>query len=261
MSTSLAVFRLLLNAVRPPCLSCDASTSAECFGASPPQLCPCFACWLLSAGSTSELSRSLISSMSLARGAHHCVLDLAPLHSTAAQLGLRGLTVHAHGHVLPGPSELPGLTLLEHLHTQLFLAAWSHWLLWDSQQHFVRLLLAMLIFHGFLGPGPWLVYLWVFGSQPLSVSLSSRPFGTCFIQHSAHTLDVSPSHPPHPKISKSTSPSETQLLFNPWNKLNSDVTGFRNIKPLRRMQIAIFHAHRDVHYSVDVLKSAASPQR
>ena len=159
MSTSLAVFRLLLKAVRPPCLSCDASTSAECFGASPPQLCLCFACWLLSAGSTSELSRSLISSMSLARGAHHSVLDLAPLHPTAAQLGLRGLTVHAHGHVLPGPSELPGLTLLEHLHKLLFLAAWSHWLLWDSQQHFVRLLLAMLFFTGswVLVPG-WFIY-------------------------------------------------------------------------------------------------------
>ena len=30
MSASLAVNRLLLNAARPPCLNCDASTSAEC---------------------------------------------------------------------------------------------------------------------------------------------------------------------------------------------------------------------------------------
>ena len=34
----------------------------------------------------------------------------------------------------------------------------------------------------------------VLGSQPLAVSLSSRPFGTCFIQHSAHSLDVSSFH-------------------------------------------------------------------
>ena len=40
VSTSIGVYRLLLNAVRPPCLSCDASTSAECFEPSRPQLCP-----------------------------------------------------------------------------------------------------------------------------------------------------------------------------------------------------------------------------
>ena len=36
---------------------------------------------------------------------------------------------------------------------------------------------------------------WVLGSQPLAVLQSSRPVGTCFIQHSAHPLDVSSSRP------------------------------------------------------------------
>ena len=62
-------------------LSCDASTSAKCLKASLPPLprssrAPC----------TSEPSRCLISSASLARGRHHHVLDLAVLHPTAAHL-------------------------------------------------------------------------------------------------------------------------------------------------------------------------------
>ena len=85
-TTSLAVCRLLVNASRLHRLNCARG----------------FACWLLAARSTSELSRSLISSMSFARGTHHHVLDLALLHPTAAQLGLRGSTVYAYGHVLPG---------------------------------------------------------------------------------------------------------------------------------------------------------------
>ena len=77
---SLVVFRLLLNASM---LLCHLPQSSR-------------------APSTSEPSRSLTSSMSVARGTHHHVLDLALLHPTAAQLGLLGSTVHAYG-VLPGP--------------------------------------------------------------------------------------------------------------------------------------------------------------
>ena len=68
---SFAVFRLLLNASRLLRLTCDASTFAEFCEASPPHLPRSSA-----ARSTSEPSRSVISSASLAWGTHHHVLDL-----------------------------------------------------------------------------------------------------------------------------------------------------------------------------------------
>ena len=64
---------------------------------------------------TSEPSRSLISSMSLARGTHLHVLDRALLHSTAAQLGLWGSTVHEHSDDSHSVEHL-----LEHLHPLFF---------------------------------------------------------------------------------------------------------------------------------------------
>ena len=129
--------------------------------------------------------------------------------------------------------ELPGLTLLEHLHTLLFLAAWSHWVALGLSATLRPPAVDHALFHGFLGPGPWLVSLWVLGSHSLAVLLSSRPFGTCFIQHSAHSLEVSSSHPSYPVISISTSPSESQLSIHPWNPLNSDVTSFKNTQASR----------------------------
>ena len=63
--------------------------------------------------------------------------------------------------------------------------------------------------------------LWVLGSQPLAVLRSSRPCGTCFVQHSAHPWMWWTTSMP-------TFPSESPLLFNPWTLLSSDVTGFRN---------------------------------
>ena len=68
---------------------------------------------------------------------------------------------------------------------------------------------------------------WVLGS--LAVLLSSRPFGACFIQ-------------PNPMISMPTSPSESLLLFTPWNQLSFDVTGFKNTQASRDNRSCHFHA-------------------
>ena len=125
-------------------LLCGKLTSAECFEASPPHL-------LLSsrAPSTSEPSRSLISSMSLARGTHHHVLDLALLHpiawgtssGTSAPASLCCL-------VTQGCSGTPSATL-HHLSACCWLCS----------------------------------FIMGIGVPKLAVSLSSRPFGTCFIHH------------------------------------------------------------------------------
>ena len=82
---------------------------------------------------------------------------------------------------------------------------------------------------------------WVLGSQSLAVLFSSRPFGTCFIQ-------------PNPMISMPTSPSESLLLFTPWNQLNFDVTGFKNTLASRDNRSCHFPRTTGiVHNSVDVL--------
>ena len=112
--------------------------------------------------------------------------------------------------------------------TRPFLAALSHWVALGFSATLRPPAVGHALFHGFLGPGPCLVSLWVLGSQPLTVLLSSRPFDTCFIQHSAHPMDVSSSFLPRPMISIPTSPSESLLLFNPWNELNSDAAGIGN---------------------------------
>ena len=93
------------------------------------------------------------------------------------------------------------------------------------------LLLAMLLFS--------------FGSQPLTVLLSSRPFGTCFIQ-------------PNPMIS--TSPLESLLLFTPWNQLNFDVTGFNNTQASRDNRSCHFHAQlcRCTVFAAPALSRASS---
>ena len=61
--------------------------------------------------------------------------------------------------------------------------------------------------------------------------------------------------PPGCVVVSSTTSSDFNINFslNPWYQLNSDVTGFGKHKPLRRMQVTIFHASQDVQYSVDIL--------
>ena len=55
----------------------------------------------------------------------------------------------------------------------------------------LRLLLALLFFvHGFWGPGPWLFCFTGSGVPSLAVSLSSRPFGSCFIQPTIRPLGL-----------------------------------------------------------------------
>ena len=79
-----------------------------------------------------------------------------------------------------------------------------------------------------LGSQPLAVLSWVLGSQSLAVLLSSRTFGACFTQ-------------PNPMISVPTSPSESLLLFTPWNQLNFDVTGFKNTEASRDNRSCHFH--------------------
>ena len=47
---------------------------------------------------------------------------------------------------------------------------------------------------------------------------------------------------PDPMISMPTSPSESLLLFTPWNQLNFDVTGFNNTQASRDNRSCHFHA-------------------
>ena len=100
--------------------------------------------------------------------------------------------------------------LLEHLHPLLFslLCLSCFVTLGCFVISCVCLLLAMLLFHGFLGPNPWLFYF-----------LHGHLVRVSFNQKSM--------------ISMPTSPSESLLLFNPWNQLNFDVTGFKNTQASR----------------------------
>ena len=64
-------------------------------------------------------------------------------------------------------------------------------------------------------------------------------------------------HQPNPMNSMPTSPSESLLLFNPWNQLNFNVTGFKNTQASRdNSDNRSRHFPRTsgiVHNTVDVL--------
>ena len=70
---------------------------------------------------------------------------------------------------------------------------------------------------------------WVLGSQSLAVLLFFTAIWCVF-------------HQPNPMISMPTSPSESLLLFNPWNQLSFDVTGFKNTQASRDNRSCHFHA-------------------
>ena len=97
---------------------------------------------------------------------------------------------------------------------------------WNSQQHFVHLLLAMLFSCLLLAllfftgsrvpvPGWFLCGYFLHGHQ---ARVSSNILLTLWMQG---------------MTSKPTSPSESPLLFSPWNQLNSHVTGFGNTQASR----------------------------
>ena len=73
------------------------------------------------------------------------------------------------------------------------------------------------------------------------------PFGACIIQ-------------PNPMISMPTSPSESLLLFNPWNQLNFYVTGFKNTQASRDNRSCHFHAQlcRGTEFAAPALSRASS---
>ena len=62
-------------------------------------------------------------------------------------------------------------------------------------------------------------------------------------------------HSPNSMISMPTSPSESLLLFSPWNQLNFDVTGFKNSQASRdnRDKSPFSRTTGIVHNSLDVL--------
>ena len=185
--------------------------SAECFEASPPQLpwASRAGCWL--PGSTSEPSRSLISSMSLARGTHHHVLDLALLHPTAAQLGLRGSAVHTYGHVLPGPSAVTSGT--HHSETSAHASL--------SCCFVTPVTLELSATHRPCPPavGHDLLQC-VLGSQPLAVFFFFTALWHVF-------------HPPHLHDFNANFSFRITAAVQSWNQLNSDVTGFGNTQASR----------------------------
>ena len=52
-------------------------------------------------------------------------------------------------------------------------------------------------------------------------------------------------HQPNPMISMPTSPSESLLLFTPWNQLNFGVTGFNTTRASRDNRSCHFHAQKE----------------
>ena len=233
---------LLLNVARTPCLTCDASTSAECFEASLPHLSRASR-----APGTSEPSSSLISSTSLARGAHRHVMDLCASASHCCSAGTLGFD---HACIRPRPSwtsgsnsrDSPGtyLTpshplshavehLLGHLHPLLFRRSVTlgyfgtlHYLLFlfsthlnvlpprvsrgQQRSHPLRALRVEISTLVRLAVG-YALLSWVLGSQPWLL-LHGSPSPGCF---SFFTSIRHVFHPPDPMISMPTSPSESRL--------------------------------------------------
>ena len=169
---------------------------------------------------------ALISGMSLARGTHRHVLDLALLHPAAAQLGLgvrpcthtvtsfldlrgdsRGTCDPSLIHIFSLCGTSSGTSAPASLCCSVTLGCPDtlHFL----QQHFilVRLLLALFFLHGSLGPNPGCL---------------------SFFTSIWHVF-----HPPRPMISMPTSRSESQLSIRPWNQLSYDVTDFKNTQASR----------------------------
>ena len=196
--------------------------STECFTASLPLLPGSSR-----APSTSEPSRSLNSSMSLARSTHHRVLDLALLHPIVAQLGLLGSTVHAYGHV---PSWTSGgvsgdspdafsstFSLCGSVFTPCGTssgtsapAAWSHWVAltifttFSNTPYLSACCWPRSFPHG-SGVPTLALSPWVLGSQPLAVFSFFRSLWHVF-------------RPTHPTFSMPTSPSESRLSIHPWTQ-------------------------------------------
>ena len=173
VSASLTVYRLLLNAVRHPCLSCDASTSAECFEASLPHLSRS-----LRAPSTSEPSRS-------SQACH--LLEVRTIMFWTLRFCIPLLLSWDFGLdracIRPRPSWTSGVdsrdlwNILWNICTRFSFSLLGHTgLLWHSSPPSATLhTCPPAVGHALLS--------WVLGSQSLAVFLSSRPFGTCFIHH------------------------------------------------------------------------------
>ena len=248
-------YGLLLNVARPPRLDCDASTSEYCETSCERPTFALFrlllnisrllrldsargfACWLLGARLSFHALSSQACHLLEVRTIKIWTLRFCiPLLSW--DFGIRPCT-HTATSFLDLREELPGLTLLEHLHTLLFLGAWSHWVALGFSATLRQSAVGHAIFRGFLGPGPWLVSLWAWVPTP-----------GCFTFFTAiwHVFHPTFCSPPGCFIvssnillnpwtwwmsSKPTSPSGSQLLFNPWNQLNSDVMGFGNTRASR----------------------------
>ena len=112
---------------------------------------------------------------------------------------------------------------------------------------------------------------WVLGSQPLAVCywvLGSQHLG-CFTFFTAIWRVF---HSTKPMIPMPTSPSESLLLFNPWNQLNCFTSrASRTHKPLVTIEVAIFTHNsvgvqsllhllsRELHHIVSTTLSTSCP--
>ena len=223
--------RLLLNDARPPCLTCGScqywsSSEGSCESLT-------VACWLLAAGSTSDPSAlSHLKHVTCSKyapscsgphaSASHCCSAASSGFDRACIRPRPSWTFGCDSGDLPGPFSstfsLCGTSSGTSAHASLSRCLVT---LGRSQQHsiLVRLLLAMLFYHGSLGPNPGCFLYGPLGPNPCLF----------FLLHVHWHMF----HPPHPRTSMPTSPSESPLLFNPWNQLNSDVTGFGNTQASR----------------------------
>ena len=119
--------------------------------------------------------------------------------------------------------------LLEHLHPLLFSQICVSCSV--TLGCFVNscLLLAMLLFHGFLGPNSWLFVNGFSGPNPWLFYFLHNPWLRVF-------------HSTKPNDFNANFSFESLLLFTPWNQLNFYVTGFKNTQAFRDNRSCHFHA-------------------
>ena len=188
----------MLNVASPPCLACDASTSAEYCETSceHPTAAYCeISCGVPTSAESSQARHWLEIRTMVFWTLRLCIplllswdFGVRPCMHTATSSWTFGS--HPHSHSVEH--------LLEHLHPLFSLFCLSCFVTLGC---FVNSLCLPAVGYALVSwAQPLAVLSWVLGSQSLAVLLSSRPFGACFIQ-------------PNPMISMPTSPSDSLLLF------------------------------------------------
>ena len=111
----------------------------------------------------------------------------------------------------------------------------------------LRLLLALLFFvHGFWGPGPWLFCFTGSRVPSLAVSLSSRPFGTCFNQPTSHPLGLKASVV-HDHCKRRRSGHRINNLLNTLDAKGSQYPPLRRALCFRKHKLHLVTRIVDIH--------------